>query len=203
MNNLPYVLAVEKLAGIKVPEKVEVIRVMMAEFFRITSHLLFLGTYIQDVGGMTPIFFMFTDRQKAYDVIEAITGFRMHPAWYRIGGVAHDLPEAGKNWCTTSSTGCPSAWTNTRKPPCDNGILRGRTIGVAALQHQRSHGMGRHRSRPACDRCATTTCAKSAPTPATRISNSKCRWPPMAMPTTVASCASKKCARACASSSSA
>jgi NADH-quinone oxidoreductase subunit C/D len=131
MNNLPYVLAVEKLAGIKVPERVEVIRVMMAEFFRITSHLLFLGTYIQDVGGMTPIFYMFTDRQKAYDVIEAITGFRMHPAWYRIGGLAHDLPRGWDVKVREFLDWMPKRLDEYHKAAFMNGILRARTIGVA------------------------------------------------------------------------
>src|SRR5699024_1769590 len=92
MNELPYVMNLEKVLGIQVPERVKVARVMMCEFFRIMSHLMFLGTYVQDIGFMSPVFWMFTDRQKAYDVIEAITGFRMHPAFFRIGGMSLDLP---------------------------------------------------------------------------------------------------------------
>jgi len=143
MNNLPYVLAVEKLAGIKVPQRVDMIRVMMAELFRIQSHLLFLGTYIQDVGAMTPVFFTFTDRQKIYTIIEAITGARMHPAWFRIGGVAHDLPvgwarliqENLLNWL-------PKRLMDYEKAAMRNSILRGRTIGVAPYTTEQALAWG-------------------------------------------------------------
>ncbi len=131
MNNLPYVMTVEQLAGIKVPDRVNTIRVMMTEFFRITSHLLFLGTYIQDVGGMSPIFFIFTDRQKAYDVIEAVTGGRMHPAWFRIGGVAHDLPNGWDRLVREFLNWMPKRLVEYEKAAIRNGILRARTIGVA------------------------------------------------------------------------
>jgi NADH-quinone oxidoreductase subunit C/D len=138
MNNLPYVLAVEKLAGIKVPQRVEVIRVMMAEFFRISSHLLFLGTYIQDFGGMSPVFFIFTDRMKAYDVIEAVTGFRMHPAWYRIGGVAHDLPKGWEKLVRDFLDWMPSRLVEYEKAAMQNGILRARAIHVAEYNTQQA-----------------------------------------------------------------
>ena len=131
MNNLPYVLAVEKLAGIQATPRAEVIRVMLAEFFRITSHLLFLGTYIQDVGAMTPVFFTFTDRQRAYEIIESITGFRMHPAWYRIGGVAHDLPRGWDRLVRDFVKWLPKRLDEYQKAALDNSILRGRTVGVA------------------------------------------------------------------------
>ena len=132
MNNLPYVMALEKLAGIEVPERVKTIRVMLCEFFRITSHLLFYGTFCQDVGAMSPVFYMFVDRQKAYDVIEAITGFRMHPAWFRIGGVAHDLPRGWEKLVRDFCDYLPRRLDEYQKAALENGILVARSRNVAA-----------------------------------------------------------------------
>ncbi|QCI22039.1 NADH-quinone oxidoreductase subunit C/D [Buchnera aphidicola] len=131
VNEMPYVLAVEKLANISVPEKVEVIRVMMSELFRINSHLLYISTFIQDVGCMTPVFFAFTDRQKIYDLIEAITGARMHPAWFRIGGVAHDLPNGWNILLKDFLIWMPKRLKYYTTTALKNSILINRSKGIA------------------------------------------------------------------------
>ncbi|AFS18752.1 NADH-quinone oxidoreductase subunit C/D [Candidatus Portiera aleyrodidarum] len=132
INNLPYILAIEKIAKIQVTERTKIIRVMMMEIFRINSHMLFLGTFLQDLGAMSTVFFTFTDRQKCYEIIESITGFRMHPAWFRIGGLAHDLP---KGWYKLIKNFIK--WINKRlkeynKAMMNNYILRKRTKFIAS-----------------------------------------------------------------------
>jgi NADH-quinone oxidoreductase subunit D len=99
-----YALAVEKMLGIQVPERVEYIRVIMAELQRIASHLIALGTYGLDVGAFTPFLFMFRDRERILDLFEMTCGARLLYNYIWIGGLSHDLPpgfiEKAKAFCT-------------------------------------------------------------------------------------------------------
>jgi NADH-quinone oxidoreductase subunit D len=99
-----YALAVEKMLGLQVPERVEYIRVIMAEFQRIASHLIALGTYGLDVGAFTPFLFMFRDRERVLDLFEMTCGARLLYNYIWIGGVSHDLPpgfiEKAKAFCS-------------------------------------------------------------------------------------------------------
>jgi NADH-quinone oxidoreductase subunit D len=90
-NELPYCLVVEELAGIEVPERARYIRTTMFELNRIISHLVWIGTYMLDLGAITPFLYAFRDREMALDIVERTTGGRMLPNYFTFGGVRRDV----------------------------------------------------------------------------------------------------------------
>jgi NADH-quinone oxidoreductase subunit D len=93
LNEHAYCMAVERLLGIEVPLRAQYIRVMFDEITRILSHLLFLGAHGLDIGAMTMFLYTFREREDLFDMYEAVSGARVHAAYYRPGGVYRDLPE--------------------------------------------------------------------------------------------------------------
>ncbi len=93
INEHPYVMAVECLLGIEVPIRAQYIRVLFDEITRIHNHLLSVGTHALDVGAMAMVLYTFREREDIFDMMEAVTGARMHGAYYRPGGVYRDLPD--------------------------------------------------------------------------------------------------------------
>ncbi len=134
-NETVYCLGVEKLLGITndVPERASVIRVMMMEFNRISSHMVALGTGALELGALTPMIFCFREREKVLDIFELIAGLRMNMAYVRPGGLAQDLPEGAIQKVRDTVKDLRRSFKDNEKLLVGNSIWMKRTEGIGYL----------------------------------------------------------------------
>ncbi|UCD16559.1 MAG: NADH dehydrogenase (quinone) subunit D [Candidatus Zixiibacteriota bacterium] len=132
-NNLGYCLAVEKLLGIQVPEKVKYARVCLTELTRLKSHLVWVGTHPFDLGAMSMGLYAFRERESIIDVYEAVAGQRMMSTYFRIGGLAEDLPGNFDKVVKKAISDIRQGLIDYNRLLTDNKIFRNRTIGVAKI----------------------------------------------------------------------
>jgi NADH-quinone oxidoreductase subunit D len=132
-NNLAYVMAVEKLLGLEIPERAQIIRVMMCELQRIGSHMVWLGTHALDIGAMSVFFYAFRQREKILNLIEAASGERMTPSYFRIGGLMMDLPAGFERRMEQFVKGFPDAHAQFMDLLAGNTIFQNRTKGVGII----------------------------------------------------------------------
>ncbi len=132
-NNLGFVLAVEKLMDIEVPEKVKWARVCLTELTRVASHLVWLGTHALDIGAMSMLLYTFRERELILDIYEACAGQRMMSTYFRIGGLAHDLPRDFEKKVRNIVKVIPERMKDYEALLTDNQIFINRTKGVAVI----------------------------------------------------------------------
>ena len=141
-SNVGYVLAVEKLMGIVVPPRAQVIRVMCCEVARISAHLLWLGTGALDLGAATVFFHTFRERETLYNIIESLTGTRLTTSYPRVGGLSRDLPDGWTRQVADFVASFPKALDELDALLTRNAIWMKRTQGVGRIGAREAIGLG-------------------------------------------------------------
>src|SRR3982750_731976 len=132
-NNLAYVMAAEKLLNLEIPERAQVIRVLMCELQRIASHMVWLGTHALDIGAMSVFFYCFRQREKILNLIESASGGRMTPSYFRIGGLMMDLPAGFERKCNQFMKDFPEAMDTFDTLVTGNTLWQSRTQGIGII----------------------------------------------------------------------
>jgi NADH-quinone oxidoreductase subunit D len=141
-NNLAYVMAAEKLLGLEIPPRAQIIRVLMCELQRIASHMVWFGTSCLDMGAMTPFWFTFKEREKILNLIEAASGGRMTPSYFRIGGLMMDLPAGFENRVKQFLDNFPDALNTFDTLITGNTIWQSRTMGIGVISKEEAIDWG-------------------------------------------------------------
>ena len=141
-NNLTYCLAVEKLLQLEIPERAQILRVLLNELTRIQSHLVWLGTHAMDIGALTVFLYCFREREELLRIFEAIAGQRMMTSYFRIGGVALEPPMGFEAWVQKFLTAMPEKIDQYENLLTGNPIWMGRIKGVGILTAEQAIALG-------------------------------------------------------------
>lgn len=134
--NQGYCMAVEKLIGLQVPERAEYIRVITAELNRISSHLLWVGAYLLDLGAFTPFLYCFDDRENILDLLDRVTGSRLTYCFYRFGGVPKDIDDEFIDGCRAFARRLRGRWKDYHNLVTKNIIFIERTRGIGVITRE-------------------------------------------------------------------
>ncbi|WP_228474038.1 NADH-quinone oxidoreductase subunit D, partial [Streptomyces calidiresistens] len=141
-NELGVVMAVERMLGMEVPERAVWLRTLLAEMNRALNHLMFLGSYPLELGGITPMFYAFTEREDLQAVMEEVSGGRMHYMFNRVGGLKEDLPAGWTDRARAAVAGVRGRLGRFDDLVLGNEIFRARTRGVGVLSPEAVHAYG-------------------------------------------------------------